>query len=192
MDTEFYKNVLSDLSDAIKYTKCSIYIFGGFTIDIWKNDILRDHHDVDTICIDFWMNSKSISAFFETRGYNIVKVPNGDLKIKKNDFGISMTNCELQNTFAKWSPYGVKGGIYFPVEWLDNKPYFFRNDFPLYTVDRKFEFCLKSNPQYFNPDWPVRDHSKTLSYLTEYFSTQEISPESFIKSMYPKSENEQD
>lgn len=185
MDKQFYTKVLSDLAEAIKKTNSKIYIFAGFTIDIWEKEILRDHHDIDTICLELFNQTNEIVKFFENKGYEIIYVPNGDLKIKKNGFGISMTNCEIIENTARWSPYGVTGSIYFPSEWLADKPCQF-NNFSLYTVDKRFEYCLKINPSYFNPDWEPRDHSKSLNYLKKYLSDENISVESFIQKMYPK------
>lgn len=185
MNKQFYTDVLSDLASAMKITKSKIYIFAGFTIDVWENEILRDHHDVDTICLDLKVHINDIVIFFENKGYQITYIQNGDIKIKKNDFGISMTNCETIENTAKWTPYGVSGGIYFPAEWLVNIPYKL-NDFLLYTVDKRFEYCLKNNPSYFNPNWEPRDHSKSLSYLSICLTKEDITIDSFIHKMYLK------
>ena len=185
MNKQFYTDVLSDLASAMKITKSKIYIFAGFTIDVWENEILRDHHDVDTICIDLKVKVNDLVLFFENKGYQITYIQNGDIKIKKNGFGISMTNCDIIENIAKWSPYGVVGSIYFPAEWLVDKPCQF-NDFSLYTVDKRFEYCLKINPSNFNPDWDPRDHSKSLNYLKKHLIDENISVESFIQKMYPK------
>jgi len=183
MNSQFYKGVLSDLADAIEITKIRIYIFGGFTMDVWENKILRDHHDLDTIGLNFWLNSEKLVSFFKGRGYDIYRVPNGDIKFKKNNFGISMTNCEVNSKIVKWSPYGVIGNIYFPSNWLSNEPFLF-DDFSLYTVDKRFEYCLKNNPSYFNSDWPQRDHSVTLNYLKQHLQSADIYVDDFIKEMY--------
>jgi len=185
MNKQFYIEVLADLAAVIKTTKSKIYIFAGFTIDVWSNDILREHHDIDTICVDLKLHSDDIISFFESKDYKIIYVPNGDLKIKKNNFGISMTNCEIIENNANWTPYGVTGSIIFPSDWLVINPYKF-NDFLLYTVDKKFEYCLKNNPSSFNPNWEPRDHSISLSYLRDSLIKENTAIDSFIHKMYLK------
>jgi hypothetical protein len=135
-----------------------VYVWGGFTIDIYSNKILRDHKDVDHLIVNLYDHIPKLKKQFVQRGWKTEILRNGDLGIKKDKSNIQFGHLEIKKD-AKWYHNGEKGTIIFPKDWLNPNSLQFLN-FKVHAVYPEFQYVLKKNPKFMNPLWEIREQDK--------------------------------
>jgi hypothetical protein len=131
------------------------YIWGGFTLDVYNGCFLREHYDLDYLTQNLGNGKQHFIKSFESEGWQAQELTNGDLRCIKNDIRIHLGNILISKT-ATWTHNGENGAISFPLAWLRPTPVLFQ-EVAVHVVEPEFEYVIKHNPHFLNPDWKPRE-----------------------------------
>lgn len=131
------------------------FIWGGFTIDVYKGRFLREHHDIDYLTLDLYHHRLEIAQLLEEAGWQVVSIENGDLSVGGDGIRLHLGNVKWGKQ-VKWTHNGENGAILFPQAWLrtDTVPFY---DVFVHVTAPEFEYVLKQHPELLNPEWELRD-----------------------------------
>ena len=71
---ETYSKILNTLS----------WIWGGYTVDIYENHLLREHADLDYLTLNLHALLPQFTKLFENDGWQTTLLENGDLKAEQD------------------------------------------------------------------------------------------------------------
>lgn len=146
------------------------WVWGGFTIDIYENRILREHDDLDYLTLNLHVLILEFTKLFEHNGWRARLLENGDLKLKREGIKIQLGHIELFDK-AHWTHNGDKGSIWFPSEWLS-----------VHVVEPEFQYVLLEYPQLLNFDWKPREKDiLARNYLKCRIESRGIHPQSLFE-----------
>ena len=131
------------------------WIWGGFTVDIYKGRILREHEDLDYLTLNLHTLKSQFAELFEHIGWQVQHLDNGDLKLRKDGLKIQLGHVEFSDKVT-WTHNGERGHIYFPVKWLRQEVVQFY-DIELHVAEPEFQYVLKEYPEMLNPEWVLRE-----------------------------------
>jgi hypothetical protein len=163
-----------------KNLKTISWIWGGLTIDIYENRILREHDDLDYLTLNLHSLIPQFSDLFAISGWQVNVLENGDLKVKQEGVKIQLGHVELSNE-ARWTHNGEKGSIWFPSDWIKSRSVNFCG-IEIHVIEPEFQFVMLEHPQMLNPNW--RHRGKDISaqrYLRNYLVMNGISPKSLFE-----------
>lgn len=156
------------------------WLWGGFTVDIYENQILRGHDDLDYLTLNLHSLIPQFTKLFENCGWQANLLKNGDLKLKREGVKIHLGHVEFSDK-ARWTHNGDKGSIWFPQEWLNSKPINFCG-LEVHVVEPEFQFVMIERPQMLNPNWRHREKDIVArKYLRSYVESKGISPHSLFE-----------
>ena len=159
------------------------WIWGGFTIDVYENHMLREHDDLDYLTLNLHSLILQFSDLFASCGWQSKVLENGDLKITRDDIKVHLGHVEIADK-ARWTHNGDKGSIWFPSAWLDFQSVDFCG-IELHVVKPEFQFVMLKRPQMLNPDWKLRDKDiAAKEYLSKNIESRGINPHTLIKQVY--------
>ncbi|HEY3311801.1 MAG TPA: hypothetical protein VGK00_09195 [Anaerolineales bacterium] len=151
------------------------WIWGGFTLDIYQDQILREHDDVDYLTHNLHHLIPQVTTHFDNHNWRSDLLENGDLKLTRDDIKIHLGHVEFTDK-VRWTHNGEKGSIWFPREWLDPKPKIFLGSF-IHVVEPEFQYVMLEHPQLLNPAWRYREKDDlALKYLRSWIKDRGISP----------------
>ncbi len=166
---ETYSKILNTLS----------WIWGGYTVDIYKNHILRPHNDIDYLTLNLHRLLPDFVQLFENDGWQTTLLENGDLKAAQDSGKIQLGHVELSEK-ASWTHNGLKGSLWFPREWLSSEPVEFCG-VEIHVVAPELQYVLIERPQILNADWTRREKDNIArKYLTNYVEQKGFSPQSLF------------
>ena len=84
--------MVEDISAAAGTTS---YIWGGFTLDIYAGELLREHHDLDYLTVGLAALRPDLEVRFATRGWPAKVVANGDLSPRRSGFRMQLGQLAL-------------------------------------------------------------------------------------------------
>ena len=131
------------------------WIWGGFTVDIYKGRILREHDDLDYLTLNLRQLRLQFVEFFENMGWQAENLVTGDLRLRKDGVKVRLGHVEWSEK-ATWAHNGEKGHIYFPIQWLRQELTQFY-DVELHVIEPEFQYVLKERPEMLNPEWVLRE-----------------------------------
>lgn len=159
------------------------WIWGGFTIDIYENRILREHDDLDYLTLNLHNRIPEFTKLFKTNGWQTKLLENGDLKLKQKDIKIQLGHIEFLDKVC-WSHNGDKGSIWFPAEWLNMNPVKFCG-IKVHVVQPEFQYVLLEHPQILNPEWNPREKDIVArEYLKGCIENKGICPGSLFEQVH--------
>lgn len=170
-----YISLLDDIRNISKELGIKTYIWGGMTIDIWEGRFLREHGDLDGFTENLVENLPYLTEMFQCREYEI-SFNNEFLifEVKKGIVHASFNPLKRNAGIAEWQHIGNEGSVYFPYEWLDQKPRDFYNT-KVYTSGLKFEYAMKTKIEMLHPKWQLRQKDKdAISYMQEKLKGKNI------------------
>jgi hypothetical protein len=96
-----------------KSLKTISWIWGGFTVDIYENRMLREHDDLDYLTLDLHALIPQFSELFANRGWQVNVLENGDLQLKRESIKIHVGHVQVSDK-ARWTHNGEKGSMGLP------------------------------------------------------------------------------
>lgn len=163
-----------------KSLNTSSWIWGGFTIDIFENRILREHDDLDYLTLNLHSLIPQFITLFENNGWQANLLENGDLKLKREGIKMHLGHVELSDK-ARWTHNGDEGSIWFPKEWLNPKSINFCGH-EIHVVAPEFQYVMIERPQILNPNWSHREKDIVAQkYLRSCIEGKGISPQSLFE-----------
>jgi hypothetical protein len=123
-----------------KNLKTISWIWGGLTIDIYENRILREHDDLDYLTLNLHSLIPQFSDLFAISGWQVNVLENGDLKVKQECVKIQLGHVELSNE-ARWTHDGEKGSIWFPSDWIKSRSVNFCG-IEIHVIEPEFQFVM--------------------------------------------------
>jgi hypothetical protein len=154
--------IVEDFSSELKTTS---FIWGGFSTEIYRNEISREHDDIDYLTISLYPRIEAFRKLFKVKRWDSRIVGNGDLVLKKNGLSLHFGNIEISDS-VKWMHNGENGHVEFPRIWLINKPMCFLN-VKVHVVAPEFEYVIKSQPKILNPSWVPRGKDAGAKLILE-------------------------
>lgn len=159
------------------------WMWGGFTIDIFENRILREHDDLDYLTLNLHTLIPQFTTLFENNGWQANLLENGDLKLKREGIKIHMGHVELSDK-ARWTHNGDEGSIWFPFDWLKLRPVIFCG-IEVHVVEPEFQFVMIERPQMLNPNWKHRDKDILAQrYLRSFIESKGITAQSLFEQVH--------
>ena len=153
------------------------WIWGGYTVDVYENRILRQHEDIDYLTLNLHDLLPQFTQLFENDGWQTTLLVNGDLKVERDSVKIQLGHVELLDK-ARWTHNGDKGSIWFPREWLNSKPVNFCG-VGIHVAAPEFQYVLIEHPQMLNPVWRNREKDNAAQkYLRRYVEEKGGAPQS--------------
>ena len=131
------------------------FIWGGFTIDIYRGQYLRQHHDIDYLTVNLSTLKPQINRLLNQEGWLVKHIVNGDISATKDGIKIHLGNIYLEKQ-ARWTHNGQEGILCFPSEWLGKNRVNFCG-VPIHVVEPEFEYVIKENPKLLNEKWCPRE-----------------------------------
>jgi len=177
-----YLILLDDIYNISSAFGIKTYIWGGFSIDIWENKLLREHGDLDGFIENLTENIDGLIKSYKNRGYEAAfNTEFSMLKVEKDLVHAGFNPLKFNGKTAEWKHIGDEGSVYFPADWLDETPRNFY-DVKAYTAGIKFEYALKTKVSMLNPEWQLREKDKeAIDYMKEKLQKQNISDEDIYK-----------
>jgi len=161
------------------------WIWGGFTVDILENRMLREHDDLDYLTLNLHSLIPDFIRFFESWDWQTQLLTNGDLKIKRPNIKIHLGHVEISER-VRWTHNGDQGSIWFPPEWLNTTPKKFC-DIGVHVVQPEFQYVMLERPQMLDPDWKCREKDITArEYLKNCIESKGICPQSLLEQVSDK------
>lgn len=163
-----------------KSLKTTSWIWGGFTIDIYENRILREHDDLDYLTLNLHSLIPKFSELFASDRWQVNVLENGDLKLQRENTKIHLGHVELSDK-ARWTHNGDKGSIWFPATWLNFESVNFCG-VEIHVVNPEFQYVMIERPQMLNPNWKhrVKDIS-AQKYLRSFIEGNEVMPQTLFE-----------
>jgi hypothetical protein len=156
------------------------WIWGGYSVDIYENRILREHEDLDYLTLNSHGYLPEFTKMFENSGWRTDLLENGDLQLRREEVKIHLGHVELSNK-ARWTHNGDQGSIWFPPGWLNTEPVNFCG-VEIHVVTPEFQFVMIEHPQMLNPNWRLRKKDiLARDYLRNYIERKGISPQSLFE-----------
>ncbi|MCG8639703.1 MAG: hypothetical protein MI862_08195 [Desulfobacterales bacterium] len=180
-----YLEFMKDIYEVSNICSTKTYVWGGFTLDIFEGEFLREHSDLDCFILNMMSVLNKLITEYEKRGYKTeFKSDYNNLVIRKEDHHASFNPLDVDGEVAMWRHIGDQGTVYFPYHWLDSSPRSFY-DAKLYTSGPYFEYAFKSIARLANPKWKEREKDKiALAYLTKKIQKEGLEPEALLKSIW--------
>lgn len=177
---EQYLNSMTLVETFSKRLNTLSWIWGGFSVDVYENRILREHDDLDYLTENLHGLLPQFIRFFENNAWQTSMLENGDLKVERECARIHLGHVELSDK-ARWTHNGDKGSIWFPLEWLNSKPVNFCG-IEIHVVAPELQFVLTERPQMLNPRWKHREKDNVArKYLRKYMEGKRISAQSLFE-----------
>jgi hypothetical protein len=130
------------------------WLWGGLTADIYAGCLLRNHHDLDYLTLNLHTIIEPLTQQFLENGWEVKRLSNGDLGIKKEEVKIHLGNVLLSRE-AQWTHNGDLGSLFFPLEWLARQTRrFYKLD--VHVVAPEFQYVLLTHPELLDPTWKPR------------------------------------
>lgn len=156
------------------------WVWGGFTMDVYENRILREHDDVDYLTLHLHTLIPGFITLFESIGWRTRLLSNGDLKIETPGLKIHLGHVEFSDR-VRWTHDGENGSLWFPREWLCAHPRRFY-DLDTHVVEPEFQYVMLERPQMLNPEWTHRDKDLLArEYLRLCVERKGIRPQSLLE-----------
>ncbi|MHB9130584.1 MAG: hypothetical protein ACYDBB_05765 [Armatimonadota bacterium] len=176
-----YLAFMKDIYDVSLDCETTTYIWGGFTLDIFEGQFLRDHHDLDGFTLNLLDVLPDMMALYEARGYTTEFREDFDmLSIRKDDLHATFNRLEVDGETAMWRHIGNEGTVYFSVQWLDKMPRHFY-EVPVFTAGIELDYTLKTNISMIHPEWTIRDKDyQAIERLEMIMAKSNIDPEDFL------------
>jgi hypothetical protein len=163
-----------------KSLKTISWIWGGFTIDIYENRILREHDDLDYLTLNLHSLIPRFSELFASCGWKVNVLENGDLRLQREDVKIHLGHVELSDK-ARWTHNGEKGSIWFPSNWLNLEPVNFCG-VEIHVIKPEFQYVMIERPKMLNPNWKHRDKDiSARKYLRSLIEGKGITPQTLFE-----------
>jgi hypothetical protein len=115
---ELYFSVMELVEAYSGKLETTSWIWGGFTVDIYKNRVLREHDDLDYLTLNLHSLIPQFSEMFARCGWQVKVLENDDLKLVRDGIKVHLGHVEITDK-ARWTHNGDKGSIWFPSNWLD-------------------------------------------------------------------------
>lgn len=155
------------------------WLWGGFTVDIYENRILREHDDLDYLTLNLHKLTPQFIVLFENCGWQAGLLENGDLKLQREGIKIHLGHVEISKK-ARWTHNGDKGSLWFPQDWLKSKPVNFCG-LEIHVVEPEFQYVMLERPQLLNPDWRYREKDLVArKYLRSFLEGKGVAPQSLF------------
>ena len=133
------------------------YIWGGWMLDIYKGQFLRDHSDVDCFVVDLYQLFARFGERLFQEGWQVRNPLDGHLLwAEKDGVKLHLGHVEFDDSVVNWKHNGDDGSILFPADWLREDAVKFLG-IEVHVVKPEFGYVLKMNPQLMNLDWAPRD-----------------------------------
>lgn len=180
-----YLELLNDIYEISKKLKTKIYIWGGFTTDIFEGEFLREHGDLDGFVENMMGILNQLSTEFMNKGYHVEFNGNFNmLTVRRGDQHAGFNPLDIDGELAMWRHIGDHGTVYFPYSWLDKTPRKFY-DTSVYTSGLSFEYALRYNIHDMNPEWKEREKDKIAKeYLLNKLKENNIEPADILDKMW--------
>lgn len=181
--TEFILSVMELVEAYSRKLETVSWIWGGFTIDIYENRMLREHDDLDYLTFNLHSLIPQFSDLFASCGWQAKILENGDLKLIREGIKVHLGHVEIADN-ARWTHDGDKGSIWFPSDWLNFQSVEFCG-IEIHVVKPEFQYVMIERPQMLNPDWKLRDKDIVAQeYLRNNFESKGINLYTLLEQVY--------
>jgi hypothetical protein len=143
---------VEEFSTALKTTS---WVWGGLTTDVYEGRFLREHDDLDCLTLNLHTLMQPLANRFQDAGWKSRELVNGDLKLERSGIKIHLGHVVFSEE-VRWTHNGDLGSLYFPVEWLVQKPRPFYS-IEVHVVAPELQYVLLDDPHLLNPDWTPRE-----------------------------------
>jgi hypothetical protein len=173
-----YLAMMQDIYEVSLACSTKTYLWGGFTIDIFRGAITREHGDIDGFTENMLARLDELIEAYTARGYQTEYIASFQmLKISKGDLHAGFNRLDLDGDIAMWRHIGDEGTVYFPKGWLDSAPRDFYH-VKVYTSGIRFEYAIKTKVAMLTPIWQPREKDlAAIAYLEECMAVNDIQPE---------------
>lgn len=177
-----YLEIMEDIYEVSTICETKTYIWGGFAIDILKGRFLREHSDLDGFTENMLDKLEELILLYQARGYETKYTKDIQmLEIRKGELHASFNCLDKDGNIAMWRHIGKEGTVYFPLEWLDEKPREFYG-VQVYTSGCRFEYAIKTKVGMLTPIWKPREKDKiAIKYLQDMLNSENISSKDIYK-----------
>lgn len=152
-----YLKMMKDIYHVSEILGLKSFVWGGFVIDILQGEFTREHGDLDCFTEHLAENWLILQRQYEALGYSVSYMEEfWMLRIEKNGIHASFNSVRNIDGIAHWYHIGPRGTVYFPYDWLDQKPRLFY-EIPVYTIGEKMAYVLKTSVSLLNPEWRLRE-----------------------------------
>ena len=159
------------------------WVWGGLTIDIYENRMLREHDDLDYLTLNLHNLIPQLSDLFASCGWQAKVLENGDLKLIREGVKVHLGHVEIADK-ARWTHNGDKGSVWFPSDWLNFQLVDFCS-IEVHVVKPEFQCVMIERPQMLNPNWTLRDKDIVAQeYLRNHFEKRRINPHVLLEQVY--------
>jgi len=137
------------------------FFWGGYAVDILHGTLTREHSDIDGFTENLVENKDELIVRYESIGYSIGFYLEDFwmLQIKKGDVHATFNTVRNIDGIAHWHHAGSHGTVFFPYEWLDEKPTDFYGS-AAYTFGVEMAYLIKTNVKLISAEWQLRGKDK--------------------------------
>ena len=185
VNNQHYLAFLRDIYEVSNACSTTTYIWGGFTIDILEGRFLREHSDLDGFTLNLLDVLQDITELYEERGYSAkFRTDINMLEIFRNGLHASFNSLEIDGPIAMWRHIGDEGTVYFPVDWLDDKPRDFHGE-KVFLAGIQLDYSLKTNIRMTHAEWNLREEDyAAIEYLEGVMEKEGMDPECFLRKVW--------
>ena len=176
-----YLEMMSDIYAIFNKLNLKSFVWGGFAVDVLHGGFTREHGDLDCFAENLEENKEALQNILRDMGYLVNYLDDfWMLQIEKGEVRATFNSVRNICGIAHWHHAGPQGTVFFPYEWLDERPRVFYET-PVYTCGLNLAYLIKTNVRLISADWEMRDKDKEdIKVLTELLAAHEIN-ESEIK-----------
>ena len=181
-----YLEIIQDIYTVSSRLGLKTFIWGGFAVDILHGSFTREHDDLDGFTENLVENIDALKYQYESLGYSIKFYLEEFWMLSIEKDGVHATFNTVRNIagIAHWHHAGPRGTVFFPYEWLDDKPTLFY-EIPVYTFGINMAYILKTNVKLISPEWQPRDKDKAdIAILEELLSARGINKNEILKKVW--------
>lgn len=156
-----YLEMLGDIFHVSEELGIRSYVWGGFAVDILQGRFTREHGDLDCFTENLAENWEELWQQYESLGYDACYMKEfWLLRIEKDGLHASFNSMKNIDGIAHWYHAGPHGTVFFPYDWLDERPRTFCGT-PVRTIGERLTYVLKTNAHLLNPEWELREKDLT-------------------------------
>jgi len=159
-----YIAIMQDIYDVSAELGLKSFVWGGFAVDILHGAFTREHSDLDCFTENLVENLDALTKKYKSLGYVVNYYEElWMLEIRKGDIHAAFNTVKNIDGIAHWHHAGAHGTLFFPYEWLDDKPRNFYGT-QVYTCGIEVAYIIRM----VHAEWSSRDKDKAdIEILTQ-------------------------
>ena len=186
--TKHHLRVMNDIYVVSAKLGIKTFIWGGYAVDILHGKLTREHSDLDCFTENLVEHLDALKGEFERLGYSCKYLDDWWMLILEKDSAEAAVFNSVRNVcgIAHWHHAGPQGTIFFPYEWLDQKPHLFYGS-SVYTFGAEMAYITKVSPRIMSPngEWQGREKDEAdVAVLEQIISSKGIDKDEIKKKVW--------